>query len=135
MDSIVSSAKGVFSKKDDKKKDKKDKKNHKKSDSKKDSKGKKEHNKNKKDAKPAVPAAADKNVTAVEVLAQNTTVAAVPEPVEEVSTSIIPSLSSFFSNWSKPGPHPAYVSTVELGTKKSEEAKKPEEEMKAESKK
>ena len=131
MDSIVTSAKGAFSKKDDKKKvsskkdektheknDSKDKKHHKdskKSDSKKDLKTTKDHN-NKKDAKSAVPAAVSiKNATAA--------VPEVPAPVEEKATTIIPSLSSFFSSWSKPGPHPAYVATT-VDAKKTEEPKK-----------
>ena len=139
MDAIVTSAKSLVvkgsSKKDEKTHNKKHHKNSKKSDSKKDSKTIKDHN-NKKDAKSAVPAAvADKNVTAA-VPAKNATatVPEVPAPVEEQATTIIPSLSSFFSSWSKPGPHPAYVATT-VDTKKPEDAKKTVEPKKADSKK
>jgi hypothetical protein len=128
MGEMVDSAKGVFlkkdSKKDDKKHDHKDSKkidskkedkhhhhSHKKSSSEKDIKHdtKKDNKTNDKKEVKAV-SVADKNVTAPVEPA-----AAVPAPasiaqVEVESNSIIPaSLSSFFSNWSKPGPHPAYI--------------------------
>ena len=71
--------------------------------------GKKEENKS-----TVKPVTAGKKEILAAVIAKNVTKEAPVAP----ASPIIPSLSSFFSNWSSPGPHPQYA--AETSAKKDE---------------